>query len=260
MIFSALSALGYVIAGVLAAAQIKRQSPLRWRMLRVTVALSLGLHLASFLTGTTGLDLRFFHAVSLFAFSAMLTTLAVSWRINTTPYFAVIAPFAAIAVALHLFAPEAGTVTPLSWQLRLHALLAVIATSILVLASVHAIWMLVSERYFRRHKPMALSHILPPLVEMDVWLLRMLQIGLFMLTLVLLTGVLFVENLLAQSLAHKTVLSALAWLVFAVLLIGHYVRGWRGKTAAKWTLSGMSLLILAYFGSKAVLELILMRG
>lgn len=63
----------------------------------------------------------------------------------------------------------------------------------------------------------------------------------------------------AQHLVHKTVLSTLAWLMFGGLLIGRLRYGWRGKTAIVWTLSGFAVLILAYFGSKIVLELILHR-
>lgn len=63
----------------------------------------------------------------------------------------------------------------------------------------------------------------------------------------------------AQHLVHKTVLGIIAWLVFAVLLWGRWRFGWRGRTAIRWTLSGAVTLMLAYFGSKLVLELLLHR-
>jgi ABC-type uncharacterized transport system permease subunit len=71
--------------------------------------------------------------------------------------------------------------------------------------------------------------------------------------------VLFVENLFAQHLVHKTVLGILSWLAFGALLVGRRRNGWRGATAVRWTLAAMALLVLAYFGSKGVLELILHR-
>ena len=83
--------------------------------------------------------------------------------------------------------------------------------------------------------------------------------GEVLLALSLVTGAMFFENLFAQHLAHKTVLSIIAWLVFATLLWGRHQLGWRGITAIKWTLAGFSLLILAYFGSKIVLEFVLHR-
>jgi len=61
----------------------------------------------------------------------------------------------------------------------------------------------------------------------------------------------------AQQLAHKTVLSIIAWCVFATLLAGHRFLGWRGRTATRWTLGGFASLMLAYFGSKFVLEVLL---
>ena len=74
-----------------------------------------------------------------------------------------------------------------------------------------------------------------------------------------LSGMVYLENMFAQHLAHKTVLSILAWLVFAILLVGRWLVGWRGRTAIRWTVSGFVLLMLAYFGSKFVVELVLHR-
>ena len=87
----------------------------------------------------------------------------------------------------------------------------------------------------------------------------MIGTGFALLTLALLSGFAFLEDMFAQHLVHKTVLSTLAWLMFGGLLIGRLRYGWRGKTAIVWTLSGFAVLILAYFGSKMVLELILQR-
>jgi ABC-type uncharacterized transport system permease subunit len=87
----------------------------------------------------------------------------------------------------------------------------------------------------------------------------MLTTGIVFLTLSLASGFLFIEDLFAQHLVHKTVLSILAWIIFTGLLIGRSRYGWRGQTAIRWTLIGFALLLLAYFGSKLVLELILHR-
>ena len=94
---------------------------------------------------------------------------------------------------------------------------------------------------------------------MESLLFQMIAIGFAILSLALLSGVLFLEDIFAQHLVHKTVLSLAAWLVFAVLLWGRFRFGWRGRTAIRWTLGGFAVLLLAYFGSKFVLELVLMR-
>jgi len=80
-----------------------------------------------------------------------------------------------------------------------------------------------------------------------------------LLTLTLLSGILFVDNLFAQHLIHKTVLSIAAWFVFGALLFGRWRYGWRGRRAVRMTLVGMALLLLAFFGSRFVLELVLQR-
>ena len=80
-----------------------------------------------------------------------------------------------------------------------------------------------------------------------------------MLTLTLVSGVLFVDNLFAQHLVHKTVLSIAAWMVFGMLLFGRWRWGWRGRRAVQLTLVGMVVLLLAFFGSKFVLEIVLHR-
>jgi ABC-type uncharacterized transport system permease subunit len=94
---------------------------------------------------------------------------------------------------------------------------------------------------------------------MESLLFQMLGAGIVFLTISLASGFLFIEDLFAQHLVHKTVLSILAWIIFTGLLIGRSRYGWRGQTAIKWTLIGFVLLLLAYFGSKLVLELILHR-
>jgi ABC-type uncharacterized transport system permease subunit len=87
----------------------------------------------------------------------------------------------------------------------------------------------------------------------------MIGTGLFFLTVSLGSGFIFIEDLFAQHLVHKTVLSIIAWIIFSGLLVGRMRYGWRGKTAIQWTLIGFVLLLLAYFGSKLVLELILKK-
>jgi ABC-type uncharacterized transport system permease subunit len=85
-------------------------------------------------------------------------------------------------------------------------------------------------------------------------------LGFFFLSLSLVTGFMFVDDLLAQHLAHKTLLSIFAWLIFAVLLWGRWRKGWRGRVAVRMTLAGIVLLLLSYFGSKLILEVLLQRS
>ncbi|MBW8810507.1 MAG: cytochrome c biogenesis protein CcsA, partial [Lysobacter sp.] len=129
----------------------------------------------------------------------------------------------------------------------------------LAVAALFALMLWLQERALRRREFHGWLRALPPLVELESLLFRTIAVGFILLTATLLTGVLFVENLLAQHLMHKTVLSVLSWLAFGGLLLGRWRYGWRGVVAVRWTLAAMALLILAFFGSKFVLEVILRR-
>jgi ABC-type uncharacterized transport system permease subunit len=115
------------------------------------------------------------------------------------------------------------------------------------------------ERALRQRQIHGWLRALPPLTQLEQLLFRTIGAGFILLTLVLVTGMMFVSNLLTQHLWHKTVLSVLSWLVFGWLLVGRWCYGWRGQRAVKFTLFAMALLLLAFFGSKFVLELVLHR-
>ena len=92
---------------------------------------------------------------------------------------------------------------------------------------------------------------------MESLLFETLWAGFGLLTLSLATGLIFFEDLFAQHLAHKAFFSLFSWIFFAILLWGRHFRGWRGKTAVRWTLIGFGTLALAYWGTKFVLKVLL---
>ena len=205
-----------------------------------------------------GVDLHFFSALSLVALGmAALTTLyAASGRMGALGV--VVFPVAAAALAGYALA--AGRVArDLDWRLELHAWLALLAYATLAIAALLAIMLWMQERALRRREFHAWLRVLPPLTELETLLFRTIWVGFVLLTATLLTGVLFVQDFFAQHLIHKSVLSMLSWLVFGALLVGRWRRGWRGAKAVRLTLVAMALLVLAFFGSKFVLELLLQR-
>ena len=84
-----------------------------------------------------------------------------------------------------------------------------------------------------------------------------MTVGWIILTLSLLSGLLFIDNFFASNLLYKTILSILSWLTFGLLLFGHYIYGWRGNLAAILTLTAFITLAIGYFGSRFVIEIIL---
>lgn len=205
-----------------------------------------------------GPDLHFFAALSLVGLAmAALSTLAASTQ-RMEALGVVVYPLAALLVLLYHFAGHAGG-ADLGWRLQLHAWLALLAYAALAVAALIAVMLWFQERALRQHQLRDWLRALPPLVQLEDLLFRSLGASFVLLTLALLTGVMFVENLLAQHLWHKTVLSFLSWIVLAVLLFGRWRSGWRGPRAVKLTLTSMLLLLLAFFGSKFVLEVLLQR-
>ncbi|CAN5636685.1 cytochrome c biogenesis protein CcsA [soil metagenome] len=205
-----------------------------------------------------GADLHFFAALSLVALGMALLTLAVGTRGRMAALGVVVFPLAAAAlVAYAAHGPRPAEA--LGWHLQLHAACALLAYATLAVAALLAIMLWVQERALRRREFHRWLRALPTLSELETLLFRTIAVGFVLLTATLLSGLLFVQDFLAQHLMHKTVLSALSWLAFGALLLGRWRHGWRGPMAVRWTLAAMALLVLAFFGSKFVLELVLQR-
>ncbi|MDF0606491.1 cytochrome c biogenesis protein CcsA [Neisseriaceae bacterium TC5R-5] len=145
--------------------------------------------------------------------------------------------------------------------LILHILMSLLAYSLFAISALIAIMMLFLERALHGKHNSTLTQQLPPLLSLEKMMFQVIRVGFLLLSISLLTGVVFSKELLgyAASLSHKTVFAILSWLLFGSLLVGHRLRGWRGKVAVRWTLAGFLSLLLAYIGSKVVLELILHR-
>lgn len=204
-----------------------------------------------------GLNLGWVTVFSVTAWLIGLLSFLSSLRAATANLAVGIFPLVGMAVLLLPFARRTSTVLrDLSWQLEMHILLSVLAYGLLALAAFQAIVLAVQHRRLRRHRPGGLLRALPPLAELENLLFHTVTLGFALLSLALLSGLVFLEDMFAQHLAHKTILSICAWVVFGVLLWGRWRFGWRGRTAARVTLAGFGLLALAYFGSKFVLELI----
>ncbi len=223
------------------------------------ILLHAGYHLWVALHTSGGPDMHFFAALSLVALGMALLTTLVGARGRMAALGVVVLPMAAILLlAYHSYGHAPSK--PLGWRLATHAWLALLSYATLSVAALLAIMLWLQERALRRRDFHAWLRALPPLADLETLLFRTIAVGFSLLTLTLVTGVLFVDNLLEQKLVHKTVLSVLSWLVFGILLVGRRRYGWRGIKAVHWTLSAMALLLLAFFGSQFVIELVLHRG
>lgn len=171
-----------------------------------------------------------------------------------------ILPLAGLALLLAAWLPSPERVVGLTPGIALHALSSLLAFAVLAIAAVQAVLLGLQNRALRQHHIRGLVQALPPLTTMERVLFELIWAGVGLLTLSILSGFLFLDNMFAQHLAHKTILSLTAWVIFSVLLFSHHQLGWRGMRAVRWTLGGCGVLLIAYFGSKFVLEVLLGRG
>jgi ABC-type uncharacterized transport system permease subunit len=175
---------------------------------------------------------------------------------------AFVLPPAALLVMLQYVVPEGHMLSYAGEPLfKMHLVIAMTAYSLFTFAALHAMLMALAERSLHNRTPLIRMPDFPPIMAMEHLLFQIICAGFVLLTLTLVSGIFFSEQLFHQVLQfnHKTVFSIASWLIFGGLLLGRQLKGWRGKTAIRWTLTGFVLLFLAYVGSKFVLEVLLHR-
>jgi ABC-type uncharacterized transport system permease subunit len=204
-----------------------------------------------------GLNFYFYNSLFIAAFAICSILFLVSLFKQVEHLGLIVLPVTLACIVLNILFLEEGTQVTLSPGIQTHIITSIIAFSILGLAAVQAILLFFQDRTLRSHKNTGILRALPSLHENETLLFQTITLGVAILTIALVSGFIYIEDIFAQHLAHKTLLSSLAWIVFAILLWGRMQFGWRGTTAIRWSLSGFTFLILAYFGSKFVLELVL---
>lgn len=211
------------------------------------------------LINANGLNLSFVNTGSLVSFVIIILLLLTAIFRPIENLGIAIMPMAVITIVFQLLFSKMHLVAVDKWELHLHIVFSFLAYSLLTMAAVQAILLAIQNYYLRSRRPGGFVRALPPLQTMELLMFQMIGLGFVLLTLSLLTGFLFLDNMFAQHVTHKTILSIMAWIVFGILLWGHKNFGWRGRRAIRWTLSGFFTLMLAFFGSKFMLEIVLQR-
>jgi ABC-type uncharacterized transport system permease subunit len=227
-----------------------------------------GILLWQAIIGSDQFHFGFAYALSATLWLTVLIVWAESYYSASRGLLLLVLPLAALASGLPVIFPGSvlGPATA-SIVFRLHLVLAILAYSLLTIAAMQALLMATMDR--RLHGDLtsqrtALARFLdrlPPLLAMETVLFRLITAGFLLLTATLVSGVFFSEQLFGRPLRfdHKTVFTIAAWLVFGGLLAGRLFFGWRGRTALRWTLIGFAMLMLAYVGSRFVMEVLLGR-
>ena len=218
--------------------------------------------LYSHLYGGGNLNLGLAGALSLMLWLTMLVYWVARFFYPIASLITLGLPLAAVAAVLPaIFTTVHPLPTDTSLALEMHILAAMLAYSLFIIAVLHAgLMSWVESRLHHASLPRVLQG-LPPLLTMEILLFRIIAVGFVLLTLTLASGMVFSEQIFGKpwQFNHKVLFGFISWGVFGVLLIGHYYRGWRGRMAVRWTMSGFAFLVLAYLGSQFVVEVFLQR-
>ncbi|MDH5191601.1 MAG: cytochrome c biogenesis protein CcsA [Gammaproteobacteria bacterium] len=264
-ILSILACILYLIGGFMASKQLQKSQQTRSFksacVVFTLIALTLhGVALSQVIFNEQGINLGFFNAISFAAWCVVALFLIASLFKPVTNLGIAILPIAGIAVLLGInFDSTHLLPAGMAPGIKVHIVFSIMAYSLLSIAALQALLLSIQDHHLHAHHPGGFIRNLPPLETMEKLLFQMITAGFVLLSISLLSGVFFLEDIFAQHLVHKTALSIFAWVVFGTLLWGRTIFGWRGRVAIRWTLTGFVVLLLAYFGSKLVLELILNR-
>lgn len=207
--------------------------------------------------GPDGTDFSLIKSLSLIlAVTALLVTLGSSRR-PTRPLLLVAAPLAVIfALASSLLPPTANPLTLQAGEVT-HIILSILAFGIFTIATAEALLLNFVSGRLKVHRVSGAMQHMPPVEALEKLLFDLLRAGTLLLALAILTGLIFLQSFAEQHLYHKFFFSVLGLIIYGWLWWGHQRYGWRGRKALHWALGGYLSLLLAYAGSKIVLELFL---
>jgi ABC-type uncharacterized transport system permease subunit len=256
---STLAALLYCLSAFLIFKQLGTAQRQRWvAMAPAIVAMLLqAAALNALIIQPQGLNLGLFTAFSLIAWLISIQILLSSIYRRIESLGIVVFPVSGIASVIASLHISDHLISITNNAVQGHVMVSVIAYSLITLGACQAGLLAYQDRSIRQHHPGGFIRFLPPLHDMETLLFQFLSFGFICLSASLLSGFIYLEDIFAQQLVHKTVLSIIGWIILGVLLFGRYKFGWRGKIAINWTLSAFAFLMLAFFGSKLVLEFIL---
>jgi len=214
------------------------------------------------LLGNEALRFGFGQALSVMFWLAIAIYWLESFVLRLEGMQALLLPMAAVAALLpaafpgFTMAEHAQTI-----GFRTHLVLAMAAYSFFTIAALQAVLMSFVERRLHAASIAGPLGSLPPLLTLERMLFRLLGAGFVLLTLTIATGAFFSEDVFGRAFRfdHKTLFALISWLIFAALLAGRQLYGWRGRVALRWIFAGFMTLLLAYVGSRFVLEVILQR-
>jgi ABC-type uncharacterized transport system permease subunit len=251
----------YILAsGIIVAGLFQEQGPNKTAAL-IFVILAIGIHIVVLKNGIflePGQNMSMLNVASLVGWLISVTMVLASFKLPNTILLPVVYSFTGLIVLASSLISSAHLIQ-ISVQptLLIHISLALFAYACLAIAFLYAVQLSYINLRLKEKKASLLHSSLPPLMAVEKILFKLLLVGTVLLTLSLISGFMFLDNMFAKEQAHKTVLSLIAWGIYSFVVCGHFAFGWRGKPVISATMIGGVLLTLAYFGSRFVREVIL---
>ncbi|APZ43890.1 cytochrome C assembly family protein [Acidihalobacter ferrooxydans] len=200
-----------------------------------------------------GLSLGITHAFSLVGWIVALMVLIALHSRPVEGLGLILLPFAALTIAAELVFPG-QSILPHSGGivLAIHVFISLLASSLFVIAALQAALLWYQDHRLRTHRPGGWLRALPPLQHTESILFQTIALGFILLTVGLITGMVFINQFFTMASPQRTLLFIASWVIFALLLLGRWRFGWRGRTAIRWTLTGFAILLIAYLSAEVL--------
>lgn len=260
-LLSILTIVFYFSATCLIVPGLVQRSGIRIKLVFALASLAIITHgwlISDLIINPNGQNLSILNVASLIGFIICLVLTISMWKIRLWFLLPVVYSFAAINVAAATFLPSTFmTHFEGRGELLFHITVALFSYSTLMIGALYALQLAWLDHQLKKKKSLVINPNLPPLMMVERHLFKIILIGTVLLTITLVTGAIYVDGMFASPNAHKAVLSFVAWILYCILLWGHYQQGWRGRKVLWLTIAGATVLTLAYFGSRFVREIIL---
>ncbi|PKO44185.1 MAG: cytochrome C biogenesis protein [Betaproteobacteria bacterium HGW-Betaproteobacteria-22] len=241
-------------------AKVPENTQLKLHSLMIALGLLVHAWLLHHSIFSAGFNLGFYQSISAILWLTVLIYWVTDRKYDLHSLQAFVLPPAALFALLPAFSVSNHYLPEAENRLFIaHIWIAMIAYSLFTFAALHALLMAIAERSLHHKSTLIKLPSFPPLMVMESLLFKIIGFGFMLLTVTLISGMWFSEDIFGQALQfnHKTVFSIMSWLIYAGLLFGRLKYGWRGRKAIRWTLTGFALLLLAYIGSQFVLQILL---
>ncbi|WP_044469895.1 cytochrome C assembly family protein [Mannheimia massilioguelmaensis] len=136
-------------------------------------------------------------------------------------------------------------------SLLFHIGLSVFTYALCFIAMLYSIQLVWIDRSLKARKTQ-FSPAIPPLMTVERHFFCLFTISELLLTFTLISGTYHLLQSINIETIHKAAFSCAGWLIFGIGLVGHWKYHWKGKKMIVYTISGMILLTIAYFGSRLI--------